>query len=157
MVHELPFGRKRRGQPSTSYPRDQQTATARRRDTCPLVQVRRNVSKSYPRPVFGGEMGIATDILNLRNNQLSSVTMLISALERFHDSPHDRALNRLFQVDEAADMVLTNVAAHAAEALVAQRPIGGRTPRVLSMRRNRRFKTGPSTLQRQLFAVQSVS
>ena len=102
-------------------------------------------------------MGIATDVLNLRNNQLSSVTMLISALERFHDSPHDRALNRLFQVDEAADMVLTNVAAHAADALVALRPIGGRTQRVLSMRRNRRFKTGPSTLQRQLFAVQSVS
>ena len=108
--------------------------------------------------VCGGEMGIATDILNLRNNQLSSVTMLISALERFHDSPHDRALNRLFQVDEAADMVLTNVAAHAAEALVAQRPIGGRTQRVLSMRRkNRGFKSGPSTLQRHLFAVQSVS
>jgi hypothetical protein len=34
-------------------------------------------------PCRWGEMGIATDILNLRNNQLSSVTMLISALERF--------------------------------------------------------------------------
>jgi hypothetical protein len=84
--------------------------------------------------------------------------MLISALERLHDSPHDRALNRLFQVDEAADMVLTNVAAHAAEALVAQRLIGGGTQRALSMRRkNRRFRTDPSTLQRQLFAMQSVS
>jgi hypothetical protein len=103
-------------------------------------------------------MAIATDILNLRNNQLSSVTMLISALERFHDSPHDRALNRLFQVDEAADIVLTNVAAHAAEALVAQRPTGGSTQRALSMRwKNRRLKAGPSTLQRQLFAVRSVS
>jgi hypothetical protein len=106
----------------------------------------------------GEEMGIATDILNLRHNQLSSVTLLISALERFNNSSHERALNRLFQVDEAADLVLTNVAAHAADALVSQRPTKGTTQRVISMRRkNRRLKTGPSTLQRQLFVLRSVS
>jgi hypothetical protein len=103
-------------------------------------------------------MSIATDILNLRHNKLSSVTILISALERFHDSPHERAHSRLFQVDEAADLVLTNVAAHAAEALVSQQPTKGTTQRVISMRRkNRRLKTGPSTLQRQLFAVRATS
>jgi hypothetical protein len=100
-------------------------------------------------------MGIATDILNLRNNRLSSVTMLISALERFHESPHERTLNR---VDEAADLVLTNVAAHAAEALVPQQPTTGRAGRIVSIvRKNCRFKSGPPELQRQLFAVRSAS
>jgi len=99
-------------------------------------------------------MGIATDILNLRHNRLSSVTMLISALERFHDSPHEKAINRLFQVDEAVDLVLTNVAAHAAEAMVPQQPTTGGTLRVISMRRkNRSFRSGPSTLQRTLFVI----
>jgi hypothetical protein len=102
-------------------------------------------------------MGIATDILNLRHDQLSSVKTLISALERLQDAHHDKVASRLFQAVEAADLVLTNVAAHAAEALVAQRPTKGTTQRVMSMqRKNRRFKSGPST-QRQLFAVRSAS
>ena len=103
-------------------------------------------------------MGIATDILNLRHNQLSSVTLLSSALERLQDAHHDKVASRLFQAIEAADLVLTNVAAHAAEALVAQRPTKGTTQRVISMRqRSRRFNSGPSTIQRQLFAVRSAS
>jgi hypothetical protein len=125
--------------------------------TCPSGQVRRTY-QSRILALCGGEMGIATDILNLRHNHLSSVTLLISALERFNNSPHERALNRLFQVDEAADLVLTNVAAHAAEALVAPQPTKGTTQRVVSMRqRSRRFNSGPSKLQRQLFAVRSAS
>jgi hypothetical protein len=117
-------------------------STERKAETCPLVQVRPTY-QSLILALCGEKMGIATDILNLRHNKLSSVTMLISALERFNNSPHERALNRLFQVDEAADLVLTNVAAHAAEALVAQRPTKGTTQRVMSMRRtNRRFKSG---------------
>jgi hypothetical protein len=80
--------------------------------------------------------------------------MLISALEQ---SPHERALNWLFQVDEAADLVLTNVAAHAAEALVPQQPTTGRAGRIVSIvRKNCRFKSGPPELQRQLFAVRSA-
>jgi len=99
-------------------------------------------------------MGIATDILNLRHNQLSSVTVLISALERLQDAPHDKVGSRLFQAVEAADLVLTNAAAYAAEAMVAQKPITGRTLRTISIpRKNRRFKSGPSTLQRPLFAA----
>jgi len=103
-------------------------------------------------------MGIATDILNLRHNQLSSVTLLSSALERLQDAPHDKVAIRLFQAAEAADLVLTNVAAYAAEAMVAPQPTKGTTQRVVSMRqRSRRFNSGPSTLQRQLFAVRSAS
>ena len=99
-------------------------------------------------------MGIATNILNLRHNQLSSVTTLIAALERLHETPREKIAARLLQVDEAADFVLTNVAAHAAEAMVAQQPTAARTQRALSIRRkNRRFNSGPSTLQRPLFAA----
>jgi hypothetical protein len=99
-------------------------------------------------------MGIATDVLNLRHNQLSSVTMLISAFERLQDAPHDKVASRLFQAVEAADLVLTNVAAYAEEAMVAQQPTTGRTLRTISMRqKNRRFKSDPSTLQRPLFAA----
>jgi len=94
-------------------------------------------------------MGIATNILNLRHNQLSSVTTLIAALERLQGAPHEKIAARLFQAVEAADNVLTNVAAHAAEAMVTQG-----TLRTISMRRkNRLFKSGPSTLQRTLFAA----
>ena len=125
----------------------------RKRGTCPLVQVRCTY-QSRILAVHGGEMGIATDILSLRRDRLSSVTMLLSAIERFHEV---RTFNRSFQVNEAADLVLTNVAAHAAEALVAQQPTGGRAQRVISIRRNRRVKASPSTLQRQLFVVRSAS
>jgi hypothetical protein len=104
--------------------------------------------------VLGDTMGIATNILNLRHNQLSSVTTLIAALERLQGAPHEKIAARLFQAVEAADNVLTNVAAHAAEAMVTQQPTTGRTLRTISMRRkNRLFKSGPSTLQRTLFAA----
>jgi hypothetical protein len=107
------------------------------------------LSKSYPRLVWGKD--------GYRDGHSKSAAQQAQQRERFNNSPHERALNRLFQVDEAADLVLTNVAAHAAEALVAQRPTKGTTQRVMSMRRtNRRFKSGPST-QRQLFAVRSAS
>ena len=101
-------------------------------------------------------MGIATDILNLRSSKFSSVTTLIAAIERFHESPEGKGLSRLFQVEEAADVVLTNIAAHAAEAMAALQPTTGRTARAISARRrHRRFDSGPSTLQRSLFAAAS--
>jgi hypothetical protein len=99
-------------------------------------------------------MGIATDILNLRHNQLSSVTTLLAALERLQGAPHEKVPARLFQVVEAADLVLTNVAAHAAEVMVARQASTARIQEAVSMRRkNRRFNSGPSTLQRALFAA----
>ena len=104
--------------------------------------------------LVGEKMGIATDILNLRHNRFSSVTTLIAALERFHGAPQEKLAAKLFRVDEATDLVLTNVAAHAAEAMVAQQPTTARTRRAISMRRkNRRFNSGPTTLQRPLFAA----
>ena len=103
---------------------------------------------------WGAEMGIATDILNLRSSKFSSVTTLISAIERFHEAPEVKAACRLFQVDEAADMALTNIAAHAAEAMAALQPTAGGMERAISARRRRRrFDSGPATLQRSLFAA----
>jgi hypothetical protein len=98
-------------------------------------------------------MGIATDILNLRRSRFSSVETLISALERFHEAPYEKLPARAFYVDQAADLVLTNVAAHAAEAMGEQPPTTARTQRAKALRRKTlRFSSGPSALQRPLFA-----
>jgi len=98
-------------------------------------------------------MGIATDILNLRRSRFSSVETLISALERFHLAPYDKLPAREFHVNQAADLVLTNVAAHAAEATGELPPTTARTQRAKSPRRKtRRFRSGSSALQRPLFA-----
>jgi hypothetical protein len=59
---------------------------------------------------------------------------------------------RVFLAGEAADIVLTNVAAHAADALNDQTPVrkSGRTSSP-SRRKNRHFDSGPSPRQRILF------
>ena len=62
-------------------------------------------------------MGIATDILGLRDNHFSSVTELLYALEQVRYSPPQKICARIFMAGAAANLVLTNVAAHAAEAL----------------------------------------
>jgi hypothetical protein len=99
-------------------------------------------------------MGIATDILNLRSSKFSSVAMLTAALERYYEAPQDKAACRLFQLNEAADIALTNIAAHTAEAMIALQSTAGRAARAISARRrHRRFDSGPSTLQRSLFAA----
>jgi hypothetical protein len=98
-------------------------------------------------------MGIATDILGLRQHHLSSVAELLAALEQVRDAPVDKILARVFLAGEAADVVLTNVAAHAAEALSETVP--ARTARRIgsaSRRKNRRFDSGPLPRQRVLFA-----
>ena len=66
-------------------------------------------------------MGIAADILGLRDNHFSSVAELISALDQVCDAPVDKIAARVFLASAAADLVLTNVAAYAAEALSAKR------------------------------------
>ena len=97
-------------------------------------------------------MSIATEILSLRQNQLSSITTLISALERLADAPHEKKANRLFHAAEVADIALMNIAAHAGEAMAAFQPTPGKAQRVTSMRRrSRRINSGPSTQQRVLF------
>jgi hypothetical protein len=99
-------------------------------------------------------MGIATDVLNLRRNQFSSITTLIAALERLHEASSENRLGREFQVYDAADAALVNVAAHAAQAMFDQQPTTVRTQRAIFTRpRSRRFNPGPSALQRPLFAA----
>lgn len=61
-------------------------------------------------------MSIAAEILSLRRDQFSSVERLIAALAWERAAP-EHILLRRYAVTEAADVVLLNVAAHAADAL----------------------------------------
>jgi hypothetical protein len=100
-------------------------------------------------------MGIAADILALRNKHFSSVTELLAALEQVCDAPVDKMSARVFWANAAADKVLTNVAAHAAEAL-SERPTTRRTRRTASpsRRKNRRSDHGLAPpRQRILFRI----
>lgn len=66
-------------------------------------------------------MRIASEILSLRRNRASSVETLLAALEwekAAHDDEH--ILSRGYAVREAADLVLLNVAVHAAELLMCE-------------------------------------
>jgi hypothetical protein len=94
-------------------------------------------------------MGIATDILGLRNHHFSSVTELLAALEQVCDAPVDKISARVFWADAAADLVLTNVAAHAAEAL-SEQPTNRKIRRSASpsRRKRRRSVQGPPPRQR---------
>lgn len=97
-------------------------------------------------------MGIATEILRLRQNQFSSVKALLAALEwekAAHDDEH--VLSRGYAVREAVDIVLLNVAVHAAEALNEPPTICKTRRGVLSRRKSRRFNPG-DLHQRRLFA-----
>jgi hypothetical protein len=98
-------------------------------------------------------MGIATDVLSLRNQHFSSVANLLAALELVHDAPVDKISARVFLAGEAADIVLTNVAAHAADAFSDQNPVrkSRRSPSS-SRRKNRHVDAGPAPRQRILFA-----
>src|SRR5271170_476310 len=90
-------------------------------------------------------MGIAAEILGLRDHHFSSVTELLAALDQVCDAPVDKIAFRVFLAGAAADQVLTNVAAHAAEALSEpQQPTNRRTRRTASpsRRKNRRSDQG---------------
>jgi hypothetical protein len=98
-------------------------------------------------------MGIAADILGLRDNHFSSVAELLSALDQVCDAPVDKIAARVFLASAAADLVLTNVAAHAAEAL-SEQPTDRKTRQSAtpSRRKNRRAAQGSPPRQRILFA-----
>lgn len=98
-------------------------------------------------------MSIATEILSLRREKSSSVASLISLVEweqMANDSDH--RVSRHHAVLEAADVVLTNVAAHCADAL-SDPPTTRKTRRTLVpfWRKPRRFDPG-QLHQRRLFA-----
>jgi hypothetical protein len=97
-------------------------------------------------------MRVVTDILNLRESHLSSVTALLAALDQVREAPPDKILARVFLAGEAADLVLTNVAAHVADALGDPMPIRKARRGSSPSRRKTRFGTGPMTRQRALFA-----
>ena len=95
-------------------------------------------------------MGIATEILSLRRNQTSSVKALLAALEwsRATSDKHF-ARARAYAAAEAADIVLLNVAAHAAEALSEQPTIRRARRAALSSRRKPR-RSDPGRLSNQI-------
>jgi hypothetical protein len=97
-------------------------------------------------------MGAAAEILALRNEHLSSVTRLLAAIEQVHVARNDKIPARIFLLNETADLVLTNVAAHAGDAL-QEPPVTRRTPRTkLPVRRkSRRFDAGSVSRQALLF------
>jgi hypothetical protein len=98
-------------------------------------------------------MSVVTDILNLRRNQTSSVELFLSALEwQKCATEAEHILSRGYAVTEAADLILLNVAAHAAEALAEPRTIRKARRSVPTSRRNRR-RSDSGPLQQRRFAV----
>jgi len=100
------------------------------------------------------KMSIAADILALREHHLSSVTELLAALDQVYEAPVGKISARVFLAGAAADRVLTNVAAHAAEVMsdMNATPVTRRassSPR----RKNRRPIQAPGSRQRILFAI----
>jgi hypothetical protein len=98
-------------------------------------------------------MSIATEILGLRRDQSSSVSDLLNAIEWECSAQDDmRMLSRGHDVMRIADLVLVNVAAHAAEAF-AEPPAIPRTRRaVLPFRKPRRRPNPGQSHQRALLA-----
>jgi len=97
-------------------------------------------------------MSIATDILNLRRNRLSSVETLMAKIDWLVAAGTEaHILTRGFAVREAADLVLLNVATHAAEAL-NEPPMIHKTRRALSASRRKQRHSDPGRLhQRRLY------
>jgi hypothetical protein len=98
-------------------------------------------------------MNITTEILSLRRDQSSSVTALLNAMEWECAAETDmRTRARGYDVLRMADLVLLNVAAHAADAL-GQPPANIKARRAALPRQRKRRRPDPSQLhQRRLFA-----
>jgi hypothetical protein len=98
-------------------------------------------------------MSITTEILCLRRDRSSSVTALLNAMEWECAAENDaRTLARGYDVLRMADLVLLNVAAHAAD-LLGQPPAIPKARRATPPPRRKRRRRDPGQLhQRQLFA-----
>lgn len=98
-------------------------------------------------------MSIATEILALRRDQSSSVSALLAAMEWECAAQDDmRLLARGHDVMRMADLVLLNVAAHAADAL-RDLPTDRKTRRSALSFWSKRRRPAPADLhQRRLFA-----
>jgi hypothetical protein len=99
-------------------------------------------------------MAIAADILALREQHFSSVAELQAALDQVYEALVDKISARVFLAGAAADLVLTNVAAHAAEALSDMTATRKTLRPSSSPRRNNRHPIQlPPSRQRILFAI----
>jgi hypothetical protein len=109
--------------------------------------------KGTKHSTVGGIMSITTEILSLRLDRSSSVAALINAMEwqcAAEDDTH--ILSRGYDVLRMADIVLLNVAAHAADALGQPPAIPKVRRAALSLRRKRRRPDPGHLHQRRLFA-----
>lgn len=98
-------------------------------------------------------MSIATEILALRRDQSSSVSALLAAMEWECAAQDDmRMLARGHDVMRMADLVLLNVAAHAADALRELPTISKSRRAILPFLRKRRRPAPGDLHQRKLFA-----
>jgi hypothetical protein len=98
-------------------------------------------------------MSITTEILSLRRDRSSSVAALLNAMEWKCAAEDDmRTLARGYDVLRMADLVLLNVAAHAADVL-GQPPAIPKARRVTLPPRRKRRRPDPGQLhQHRLFA-----
>jgi hypothetical protein len=98
-------------------------------------------------------MSITTEILSLRRDRSSSVAALLKTMEWECAAVDDtRTLARGYDVLRMADIVLLNVAAHAADVL-GQPPAIPKARRATSPPRRKRRRPDPGQLhQRRLFA-----
>jgi len=98
-------------------------------------------------------MSITTEILSLRRDRSSSVAALLNAMEWESAADNDsRTLARGYDVLRMADLVLLNVAAHAAD-LLGQPPAIPKARRATLPLRRKRRRSDPGALhQRRLFA-----
>jgi len=97
-------------------------------------------------------MSITTDILSLRRDRSSSVETLLALIGWEHQAwTRNHKMSRHYAVEQAADVVLMNVAAHAAEAdkyLTAPDSAGPESRAVAGTRKRRR--TGPGVYFQRL-------
>jgi hypothetical protein len=98
-------------------------------------------------------MSITNEILSLRRDRSSSVAALLNAMEWECAAEDDtRTLARGYDVLRMADIVLLNVAAHAAD-ILAEPPAIPKARRATQSPRRKRRRPDPNQLhQRQLFA-----
>ena len=98
-------------------------------------------------------MSIATEILSLRQDKFSSVARLLAAIDwqkSAYETKH--IMYRGVAITAAADLVLLNVAAHAAEAMI-EPPTARKTRRSLVPFRRKPRRSDPGQLhQRRLLA-----
>ena len=97
-------------------------------------------------------MTLGSDLLNLRRNRTSTVSILLDGIERLEAAQSPMvSMTRKFALNDLSDAVLTNVAVHAVEACWGD----ARVPKIrrsqLSPRRSRR-RFGFTSNQRTLFA-----